>query len=257
MPEVIFAHPVTLSAGAQPAATGQSLDPWQLVMDASPVVMLVLILLVLMSLMCWFIIGAKLVRLGQAHRESAAFLERFWDPEQGNVWNVARLEQLYASLGQTSRSPLANVFHAGYVELARVLGSDRMSGADYKHYGGNVDNVARALRRAMGNEVTTLEAMVPFLATTGSTAPFVGLFGTVWGIMNSFISIGAQKNASLDVVAPGIAEALIATAIGLAAAIPAVMAYNYFVRRINVLAGEMDNFSSDLLNIVRRHFLAS
>ena len=83
------------------------------------------------------------------------------------------------------------------------------------------------------------------------------MFGTVWGIMNSFISIGAQKNASLDVVAPGIAEALIATAIGLAAAIPAVMAYNYFVRRINVLEGEMENFSNDMLNIVRRHFLAS
>jgi biopolymer transport protein TolQ len=98
--------------------------------------------------------------------------------------------------------------------------------------------------------------MVPFLATTGSTAPFVGLFGTVWGIMNSFINIGAQKNASLDVVAPGIAEALIATAIGLAAAIPAVMAYNYFLRRINVLSSEMENFSSDYLNIVRRHFLA-
>jgi biopolymer transport protein TolQ len=98
---------------------------------------------------------------------------------------------------------------------------------------------------------------VPFLATTGSTAPFVGLFGTVWGLMNSFISIGAQKSASLNVVAPGIAEALIATAIGLAAAIPAVMAYNYFVRRINVLSAEMDAFSSDYLNIVRRHFLAA
>jgi biopolymer transport protein TolQ len=101
-----------------------------------------------------------------------------------------------------------------------------------------------------------MESMVPFLATTGSTAPFVGLFGTVWGIMNSFINIGAQKNASLDVVAPDIAEALIATAIGLAAAIPAVMAYNFFVRKINVLSSEMENFSNDYLNIVRRHFLA-
>jgi biopolymer transport protein TolQ len=255
MPEVIFAQLVTLAAGGQPAATGQNLDPVQLVLDASPVVMLVLILLVLMSLACWFIIGAKLVRLGQATRQSEAFLERFWDPEQGNVWNVKRLERLYSTLAATRQSPVSNVFHAGYVELARVLGSDRSG--DQKHYGGNIDNVARALRRAMANEVTGLEAMVPFLATTGSTAPFVGLFGTVWGIMNSFISIGSQKNASLDVVAPGIAEALIATAIGLAAAIPAVMAYNYFVRRINVLAGEMDNFSSDMLNIVRRHFLAS
>jgi biopolymer transport protein TolQ len=235
----------------------QPLDPWKLVLGASPVVMLVLILLCLMSVACWFIIGAELVRLSQAQSESARFLGHFWDPEQGNVWSVQRLEGLYSTIGSRRRSPLANVFHAGYVELARVLGSDRMSSAGQKHYGGNVDNVARALRRASANEVTTLEAMVPFLATTGSTAPFVGLFGTVWGIMNSFINIGSQKNASLDVVAPGIAEALIATAIGLAAAIPAVMAYNYFVRRINVLASEMDNFSSDMLNIVRRHFLAS
>ena len=140
-----------------------------------------------------------------------------------------------------------------------MLGADRASQvvAGQKHYGGDIDNIARSLRRAQQSEVTSLESMVPFLATTGSTAPFVGLFGTVWGIMNSFISIGAQKNASLDVVAPGIAEALIATAIGLVAAIPAVMAYNFFVRKISVLSGEMESFSSDMLNIVRRHFLAS
>ena len=94
-------------------------------------------------------------------------------------------------------------------------------------------------------------------ATTGSTAPFIGLFGTVWGIMNSFIEIGGQQNASLPVVAPGIAEALIATAIGLVAAIPAVIAYNYFQRRIRILAIDMDVFSNDFLNIVRRHFLSS
>ncbi|MDH5672196.1 MAG: protein TolQ [Myxococcales bacterium] len=255
MRQVIFAQLVTLTTGAASGQSATALDPWELMLNASPVVMLVLLLLIAMSLACWFIIGAKLVRLKQAARESSNFLHMFWNPEQGNVWNVQRLENLYSSIGKGRNSPMANVFHAGYVELARVLGADSR-GADHKHYGGDIDNVARALRRASANEVTSLEAMVPFLATTGSTAPFVGLFGTVWGIMNSFISIGAQKNASLDVVAPGIAEALIATAIGLAAAIPAVMAYNYFVRRINVLSGEMDNFSNDLLNIVRRHFLA-
>jgi biopolymer transport protein TolQ len=255
MRQVIFAQLVTFAAGAP--ATAPKLDPWALVLGASPVVMMVLLLLAGMSLVCWFVIGAKLVRLGQATRESALFLRQFWDPEQGNVWNVGRLESLYANIASRARSPLANVFHAGYVELARVLGGDRASQVGQKHYGGDIDNVARALRRATQNEVMSLEVMVPFLATTGSTAPFVGLFGTVWGIMSSFIAIGARKNASLDVVAPGIAEALIATAIGLAAAIPAVMAYNYFVRRINVLASEMESFSSDLLNIVRRHFLAS
>jgi biopolymer transport protein TolQ len=256
MHHVILARLVALAASTPPA-TAPKLDPLSLVMNASPVVMMVLLLLASMSIVCWFIIGAKLVRLGQATRESALFLRQFWDPEQGNVWSVQRLESLYANLQSRARSPLANLFHAGYVELARVLGADRASQVGQKHYGGDIDNVARALRRAMQNEVMSLEAMVPFLATTGSTAPFVGLFGTVWGIMSSFIAIGARKNASLDVVAPGIAEALIATAIGLAAAIPAVMAYNYFVRRINVLSGEMDSFSSDLLNIVRRHFLAS
>jgi biopolymer transport protein TolQ len=258
MRQIIFAQLVTLGAGV-PVGTGQRLDPIALMLGASPVVKMVLLLLASMSLVCWFIIGAKLVRLGQATRESALFLRQFWDPEQGNVWNVSRLESLYANIRSRARSPLANVFHAGYVELARVLGGDRASqvGMGQKHYGGDIDNVARALRRATQSEVTSLEAMVPFLATTGSTAPFVGLFGTVWGIMSSFIAIGARKNASLDVVAPGIAEALIATAIGLAAAIPAVMADNYFVRRINVLASEMESFSSDLLNIVRRHFLAS
>lgn len=258
MRDVIFAQLVTLQTGA-PAGNTQSLDPWQLILHASPVVMLVLILLVFMSLACWFIIGAKIVMLSRATCGSTRFLERFWDPERGNVWNVERLEALYASLAREPRSPLSNVFHAGYVELARVLGGDtHPSGqsGQQKHYGGDIENIQRALRRASANEVTSLEALTPFLATTGSTGPFVGLFGTVWGIMNSFIHIGAQKNASLDVVAPGIAEALIATAIGLVAAIPAVMAYNYFVRRISVLSGEMEAFSNDLLNIVRRHFLA-
>jgi len=256
MPPVIFARLVTLATSAPSEATAE-LDPWKLIAGASPVVMMVMLLLAGMSVACWFIIGAKLVRLSQAGRHSTIFLRQFWDPEQGNVWSVKRFESLYAAVRRRDRAPLANVFHAGYVELARVLGSDRASQSGHKHYGGDIDNIARALRRATSNEVMSLEAMVPFLATTASAAPFIGLFGTVWGIMNSFISIGARKNASLDVVAPGIAEALIATAIGLLAAIPAVMAYNYFVRRINVLSSEMDSFSSDMLNIVRRHFLAS
>ncbi len=252
MHHVIFASLVTLAAGGAESA----LNPWELVTHASAVVMLVLLILASMSLVCWFVIGAKLVRLSQAARESSRFLDQFWDAQLGNVWSVQRLESLYAGLPGDRRAPVASVFHAGYVELARVLGGSDESSRSQRHYGGDIENVARALRRASANEVTTLESMVPFLATTGSTAPFVGLFGTVWGIMNSFMSIGAHKNASLAVVAPGIAEALIATAIGLIAAIPAVMAYNYFVRRINVLASEMESFSSDYLNIVRRHFLA-
>jgi biopolymer transport protein TolQ len=256
MDRLMFVNLVTLQSA--PAVAGKKgaghLDPWQLILEASPTVKLVLVTLVLMSVVCWFIIGAKLFRLSRATRQSNKFLDIFWESGRGQgaqTWTAERLESIYSQLAMVNTSPLAKVFHAGYVELARVLGSANARGAG----AAEMDNVERALRRASINEVTVLETMTPFLATTGSTAPFVGLFGTVWGIMNSFIEIGGQKSASLDVVAPGIAEALIATAVGLVAAIPAVMAYNYFLRRIHVLQTEMDAFQSDYLNIVRRHFL--
>jgi biopolymer transport protein TolQ len=252
MDTLMFVNLVTLN-GAATGTKAPALDPLALVMQASPTVKLVMVVLAMMSVVCWFIIGAKLFRLGRATRQSNKFLDLFWESGRGQAWNADRLESIYSQLSSVSTSPLAKVFRAGYVELARVLGSSGARG------GGEAEmtNVERALRRASINEVTILETMVPFLATTGSTAPFVGLFGTVWGIMNSFIEIGGQKSASLDVVAPGIAEALIATAIGLVAAIPAVMAYNYFLRRIHVLQTEMDAFQSDYLNIVRRHFLVN
>jgi biopolymer transport protein TolQ len=248
MDTLIFVNLVTLNTGS-PGNAGK-LDPFELVMQASPTVKLVMVVLLLMSVVCWFIIGSKLFRLERATRQSNRFLDLFWESSRGQSWSAERLESIYAQLSGVNTSPLAKVFHAGYVELARVLGSTGGRA-------GELTNVERALRRAAMNEVTGLETMIPFLATTGSTAPFVGLFGTVWGIMNSFIEIGGQKSASLDVVAPGIAEALIATAIGLVAAIPAVMAYNYFLRRIHVLQTEMDAFQSDYLNIVRRHFLVN
>ncbi|MBX3246735.1 MAG: MotA/TolQ/ExbB proton channel family protein [Myxococcales bacterium] len=199
-----------------------------------------------MGLVCLFIMGAKFVRLSQAAARSRRFLATFWEGEE-NGWSTERLETIYARLRSFDGSPLAAVFKAGYVELARVMGAGGQSD--------DLDSVERALQRSATVELTTMEMMLPFLATTGATAPFIGLFGTVWGIMDSFLNIGAQASASLDVVAPGIAEALIATAIGLVAAIPAVMAYNFFVRRIRVLESELETFSKDYLNIVRRHFL--
>jgi len=117
------------------------------------------------------------------------------------------------------------------------------------------ENIPRALRAAMNSQVTRLGYALTFLATTGNTAPFIGLFGTVWGIMNSFHNIGIRGGASLAVVAPGISEALIATAAGLAAAIPSVIAYNYFSNQVRVLESEMNNFSSDFLNIIERDLL--
>ncbi len=250
MLDIIYATLVTQTAQSGAAAEKAQLHPLELIVNASFIVQLVMFILFVMSIACWFIIGAKAVRLNQATRSSQQFLDLFWSGEKGQPWSPERLEGLYSKVRAYEGSPVAAVFRAGYVELARVLGATAEPGAHL-----DIDNVERALRRTAGNELTNIETMIPFLATTGSTAPFIGLFGTVWGIMQSFIAIHGSGNASLDVVAPGIAEALIATAIGLVAAIPAVMAYNYFLRRIRVLESEMESFSYDLLNIVRRHFL--
>ncbi len=238
--------------GGGPAAApaGGGLDLFGLVMQSSAEVKAVLFLLVAMAVVCWFVIGAKLVRLRRATRSSRAFLQRFWREEE-QAWDAQRLQQLYGEMGRFAGSPLAAVFQAGYTELAR-LGEVAHAGPSHD----DVDNVERAMRRASAAEMTSLETMLPFLATTGSTAPFIGLFGTVLGIIRTFVDLHGRKDASLDVVLPGIAEALVATAIGLLAAIPAVMAYNYFLRRIRVLEAEMDAFGTDYANIVRRYFVA-
>jgi biopolymer transport protein TolQ len=197
----------------------------------------------------WYIIAYKAVYLARATSESQRFLETFWGSK--------RMDAIYQASEVFKRSPVSQVFRAGYVELTKVKGSQRGSQSPEQRAEtdmGDVENIERSLRRSITTEITHLESMVTFLATTGSAAPFIGLFGTVWGIMSSFRNIGLKGSASLSTVAPGIAEALIATAIGLIAAIPAVMAYNYFVRRIRVLSAEMDSFSNDFLNIVKRHF---
>lgn len=229
-------------------AQHKTLDPWQLVLEASPVVQLVMLILVVMTVLCLYIIGAKLIRLNKVTDQSRTFLELFWSEDKSRAWNAKAMNDIHGQLSRFSRSPIATVFRAGYRELARIARTGTPTKAD-------VDNVERALRRAQEAEMMRLENKVQFLATTASTAPFIGLFGTVWGVMNSFIAIHGEKSAGLDVVAPGIAEALIATAIGLAAAIPAVMAYNYFVRRIRVVESETAAFASDYLNIIRRHLL--
>jgi len=231
------------------ASAPRQLNPWQLVIGASPVVQLVMLILVFMMVMCLYIIGAKLIRLKQVTDQSRGFLQLFWAEEKSRAWNAKSMNEIHGQSMKYGRSPISTVFRAGYRELARMSRSGRTTRAD-------VENVERALRRAQSAELTRLESKVSFLATTASTAPFIGLFGTVWGVMNSFIAIHGEKSAGLDVVAPGIAEALIATALGLAAAIPAVMAYNYFVRRIRVVDGETSAFASDYLNIIRRHLLA-
>ena len=218
-----------------------------LVTEASPIVKGVIVLLFLFIFICAFIIFYKYIQIKRAQNQTNRFLEVFWESK--------RLDEIYQAAEDLVRSPISQLFKAGYIELSKLKGSKREEAGTDETHAGDIGNVERALRRATTTEITYLESMVPFLATTGSTAPFIGLFGTVIGIMISFMQIHASGSAGMDVVSQGISEALIATAIGLMAAIPAVIAYNYFLRRIRVLASEMENFSSDFLNIVKRHFL--
>ena len=212
------------------------------------VVKIVLIILLYFSVVSWTIIFFKVLQVYRANSDSERFLEFFWKTKQFDL--------IYAQLDRFVNSPLTILFNEGYDELKKLTEKgdhpDEPSGISTDL--GGIDNITRALRRATTSEITRLEKYLTFLATTGSTAPFIGLFGTVWGIMTAFKGIGETGSASLSVVAPGIAEALIATAIGLVAAIPAVMGYNHFQNKIKVLIAEMDSFSTEFLNIVQRTF---
>ena len=214
-----------------------------LVTEADIIVQMVLFILLAMSVSCWVIIINKLKALRQAERSSAQFLERFWQSR--------RIDQVYDQVDKFAGSPVAMVFKAGYTELAKLSARDSQGQSGIAISG--EDNLTRALRRARTVERTSLQRLTTFLATTGSTAPFIGLFGTVWGILRAFQKIDATGQATVATVGGDIAHALIATAVGLAAAIPAVIAFNFFNSRIRVLATEMDNFSDDFLNIVKRH----
>ena len=229
-----------------PFAAG--LNYLEIVTHSGPIGIFVLALLMVASVTSWAIILIKYLHLRQAQQQSAQFLDAFWQSK--------RLDAIYQAAEKLSMSPVSQVFRAGYIELSKVTSqptSDAPSEVRNELAGG-IENVERALRRAMIAEGTYLESKVAFLATTGSAAPFVGLFGTVWGIMGAFQDIYVQGNANLATVAKPISEALIATAVGLFAAIPAVIAYNFFLSKINVLRSEMESFSSDFLNIVKRHF---
>jgi len=219
-----------------------------LVRGSGLVVQGILYILVFFSVMSWGIIAQKFQQIRRAKRESAKFIEIFWERRN--------LSSIHDASRELASSPVGQVFRAGYEELVRVSRSKKetVPGENLTTELGGVDNVSRAMQRATSVEITKLEKYCSFLATTASSAPFVGLFGTVWGIMNAFLGLSVTQSSSIQAVAPGIAEALIATAVGLAAAIPALIAYNYFVQQIKVLAVEMDNFSHEFLNIAERHF---
>ncbi|HXI55330.1 MAG: biopolymer transport protein TolQ [Myxococcales bacterium] len=235
--------PLILQAGAE-----SRLDIISLILGASPVVKGVLGLLILMSIASWFVIASKALFLSSAASRSARFQDVFW--------KTGRLDEIWRISEASPPSPVGEVFRAGYTELAKLQKRRQEQSADPAGDAllGDIESIQRALDRARTTAVTEMESRVPLLGTTASAAPFIGLFGTVWGIMNSFRNIGSKGAANLATVAPGIAEALVATAIGLIAAIPAVMAYNFFSRRIRVIASDMETFSSDFLNIVRRRF---
>lgn len=218
-------------------------------LDADIIVKLVLIVLGLMSTISWALIFQKTWVFRRAERRSKTFLDLFWERKN--------LSSVFKEIEDLGGSPLVETYRAGYQELARSTPSAG-GREENPHFlqteQGGIESVDRAMQRARLNEVTRLERSLTFLATTGSTAPFIGLFGTVWGIMNAFRKIGLSGSASLAVVAPGISEALIATAVGLFAAIPAVVAYNHLVHRVRVLDTGMESFASDFLNIAARHF---
>lgn len=210
-------------------------------------VQITLFILIAMSVFSWAIIFTKKKYLDQSHGSNLPFLNAFS--------KATSLEAVYDNLDDYAGSPMARVFKAGYAEIKK-LASSPLSYKDEnsKPLLTGIDNLERSLRRAMDIEVARMEARLSLLATTGSTGPFIGLFGTVWGIMGSFHKIGSTGMANLAVVAPGISEALIATAIGLAAAIPATVAYNHFVTRIRREEIDLSSFSADFINIAKRNF---
>ena len=209
----------------------------------------ILVLLVIFSFISWAIIIYKGIALHRAHSQSETFLQVF---RKSN-----KFSEVNSVCVQLKASPLVGVFQAGYLEVnQQVRGGSQGSAAApaAKPTVKSLDSLSRALARAATVEATRLERRVTFLATTASVTPFVGLFGTVWGIMNAFGDIGRMQSASLAVVAPGISEALITTAMGLAAAIPAAVFYNFYNSRIRVLGAMMDDFALEFLNIVERNF---
>jgi biopolymer transport protein TolQ len=232
-------------------------DIIQMITGAGLMVQLVLLLLLFFSVTSWAIILIKLRYLRRAFRESAIFTDFFWKSRD--------LSAAFTKAKQLRGSPVARIFRIGYVELKNLTQagipinpSAKAGGpADASFSNGftGIDNIKRALRRSITAETTRMVQMVPFLATTGNTTPFIGLFGTVWGIMNSFHGIGQRGSANLAVVAPGISEALIATAAGLAVAIPAVIAFNFFMQKIRTVESELQNFASDFLNIIERDMI--
>ena len=219
-----------------------------LIAQSGLVAKLVLLVLLATSIACWTIILTKWKTLGSASKQNEKFFTLFWGGKS--------LDEIVSKSEELPYSPAASSFRFAVKELRRLSGNENQSSHSATAMNTNkVDNINRALIRASTKEIAALERNLGLLASTASAAPFIGLFGTVWGIMNSFQSIGATGAASLAVVAPGISEALITTATGIGAAIPAVIAYNYFIGRIKRISIDLECFCQDFMNIVQRSYL--
>ena len=219
---------------------------FQHVLLAGPIVKFVLLTLIVFSVVSWAIIFLKFRLFKGIERNQAVFAKAFAEGKN--------LSALYDASEKAERTPLTEVFRTGYLELMRIKRSRSGDPAAALRAGPiSLENVERAMRKAVNEEVALMETYLPFLATTGSATPFIGLFGTVWGIMNAFSGIAVTGSATLSTVAPGIAEALIATAAGLAAAIPSVMAYNFFLNRVRGIATHLDSFSIEFVNFLERN----
>ncbi|MEG3639452.1 protein TolQ [Magnetococcus sp. PR-3] len=218
---------------------------FDLIAQAGPVVQLVMFSLLVASVVSWAIIFDKWRRYRRISQDAEAFEERFW-----SGGSVASLFQ--SATKEWPDSPMVVMFSAGFREWKRWESNEPTADNE----GDLVTNVRRAMTVALNREIETLEKGLTFLATVGSTSPFIGLFGTVWGIMNAFLGLTGAKASTLTMVAPGIAEALIATAMGLVAAIPSVIAYNKYSSELRRLHAKMDNFGAEFLNILERRAAA-
>jgi len=232
----------TVQAADQMGAAVADFSIWGLFMQADVIDKLVMLALVGASFWCWAIIFDKWFRLRTLVKRADSFEDSFW--------SGGSLEELYDRIGSRPQDPMASIFVAAMREWRRSAGRSSVDRAAVRL--SLPQRIDRVMQVTMSRELEQLEARMPFLASVGSTAPFVGLFGTVWGIMNSFHHIGASKNTSLAVVAPGIAEALFATALGLVAAIPAVLAYNKLSTDIDRYAKRLDAFSAEFGAILSR-----
>ncbi len=213
-----------------------------LFMRADLIVQAVMVGLLLASIWCWAIIIDKVFRLRKLNKRADGFEDKFWSGQS--------LDQLYDAQGNQPQDPMSAVFVTAMREVRRSQAKGRSGDGEIRTR--LQDRVERVMQITVGREMESVEKNMTFLASTGSTAPFIGLFGTVWGIMNAFTAIAQTKNTTLAVVAPGIAEALFATALGLVAAIPAVVAYNKLTRDLDRYAGRLDSFSGEFSAILSR-----